>query len=82
MLLREVMTNQEEKEDERHEMNDSSSEEEIDPKEYFDRRRKRAELALSRKYKTIKKAIEDDLFLFQDSIFKIEPLVGEIWPNS
>jgi hypothetical protein len=45
-------------------------------------RGKRAELALTRKYKTIKKAIEDDLFLFQDKIFKIEPLVGEIWPNS
>lgn len=39
-------------------------------------------MAVNRKYKTIKKAIEDDLFLFQDSTFKIEPLVGEIWPNS
>lgn len=63
-------------------MNDSSSEEEVDPREYLERKRKRAELALTRKYKTIKKAIEDDLFLFRDSIFQIQPLMGEIWPNS
>lgn len=30
----------------------------------FQKRQKKAELALARKYKTIRKAIEDDLFLF------------------
>jgi hydrocephalus-inducing protein len=28
---------------------------------------------LERKYKNIRKAIEDDLLLFQDDIFSIEP---------
>jgi hypothetical protein len=42
----------------------------------LERKRKRAELSLARKYQTIRKAIEDDLFLFQDEIFRIEPLVG------
>lgn len=82
MLLREVINSQEQKQEDLQDINDSSSEEEVDPREYLERKRKRAELALTRKYKTIKKAIEDDLFLFQDKIFKIEPLVGEIWPNS
>ena len=30
----------------------------------------------------MRKAIEEDLFLFQDKIFKIEPLSGQVWPNS
>ncbi len=37
---------------------------------------------LARKYKNIRKAIEDDLLLFQDDIFSIEPISGQIWPNS
>ena len=37
---------------------------------------------LSRKYKTILKAIDDDMLLFQDDIFTIEPSFGQIWPNS
>lgn len=37
---------------------------------------------MARKYKTIRKAVEDNLLLFEDNIFRIEPLEGEIWPNS
>ena len=37
---------------------------------------------LSRKYKIIRKAIEEDYLLFEDQIFNIEPLQGQIWPNS
>lgn len=37
---------------------------------------------LQRKYKNIRKAIEDDLLLFQDDIFTVEPQRGQIWPNS
>jgi len=39
-------------------------------------------MLLVRKYKNIRKAIEDDSLLFQDDIFNIEPIRGEIWPNS
>ena len=37
---------------------------------------------LARKYRNIRKAIEDDPLLFQDDIFNIEPQSGQIWPNS
>jgi len=58
MLLREVINNNDnEREFEEENLNDSSSEEETDPRELLDRKRKRAELALARKYKTIRKAI-------------------------
>lgn len=39
-------------------------------------------MQLKRKYKNIRKAIEDDHLLFQDEIFHIEPSSGQIWPNS
>lgn len=80
MLLREMVENQAVDENE-HDFEDSSDDEK-DPKANLLKRQKKAELALARKYRTIRKAIEDDLFLFQDHIFKIEPQVGEIWPNS
>lgn len=46
------------------------------------RKLKKAQLAINREYKIIRKGIEDDLFLFNDRIFSIEPQEGEIWPNS
>ncbi len=67
MLLREVINSSDKNEHEENDMgDDSSSEEEFDHREYLERKRKRAELSLARKYQTIRKAIEDDLFLFQD----------------
>lgn len=53
----------------------------LDTKIAIQKQQKKAELLIKRKYKTIKKAIEDDLLLFQDDIFTIEPLQGIIWPN-
>ena len=37
---------------------------------------------LARRYRNIRKAIDDDPLLFQDEIFNIEPASGQIWPNS
>jgi len=37
------------------------------------KKQKKAELLLTRKYKNIRKAIDDDMLLFQDDIFSIEP---------
>lgn len=55
----------------------SSSEREI-----FLKKRKKAEMLLERKYKTIRKALEEDTFVFEDEIFSIQPIRGSIWPNS
>ena len=46
------------------------------------KRQRKAELLLSMKYKNIEKAIEDEMLLFQDDIFSIEPSLGQIWPHS
>lgn len=46
------------------------------------KKRKKAELILERKYKAIRKEIEEDNLLFEDDIFSIQPLNGSIWPNS
>lgn len=59
-----------------------SSDEEENLNEVQMRKLKKAELAINREYKIIRKGIEDDLFLFNDRIFSIEPQEGEIWPNS
>lgn len=42
----------------------------------------RAIATLARKYQSIRKAVDEDLMLFQDEIFSIEPLQGKIWPNT
>jgi hydrocephalus-inducing protein len=39
-------------------------------------------MLLAMKYKNIEKAIDDEMLLFQDDIFGIEPLQGQIWPKS
>lgn len=51
-----------------------SDEDESDEKLKILKRQKKAELLLSRKYKIIRKAIEEDYLLFEDQIFNIEPL--------
>jgi hypothetical protein len=44
---------------------------------------KRQELAaLVRKYKNLRKAVQEDEMYFADENFQIEPQVGEIWANS
>lgn len=46
------------------------------------KKRRRAELMLERKYKAIRKAVEEDNLTFEDEIFSIQPISGSIWPNS
>jgi hydrocephalus-inducing protein len=82
MLLKEIVSNEVVAEEIEIEDQDDSEEEERDEKALMLKRQKKAELLLSRKYKNIRKAIEDDLLLFQDDIFSIEPQSGQIWPNS
>ena len=59
---------------------DSYDEEELTKKQ--ERAQKKAIATLSRKYQSIRKAVEDDKMLFQDEIFSIEPLEGKLWPNT
>lgn len=82
MLLKEIVNNEAIHEEFEIEDHDDSDEEDKDEKAILLKRQKKAELMLARKYKNIRKAIEDDLLLFQDDIFSIEPQQGQIWPNS
>merc|ERR1711968_90933 len=44
---------------------------------------KRRELAaLVRKYKHLRRAVQEDALLFADENFSIEPISGEVWVNS
>lgn len=82
MLIKELVSNEVMHDEYELDDNEDSEEEERDEKAIVLRKQKKAELMLARKYKNIRKAIEDDLLLFQDDIFSIEPVSGEIWPNS
>lgn len=82
MLLKEIVNNEVIHEEMEIDENDDSDQEERDEKVILMKRQKKTELMLARKYKNIRKAIEDDLLLFQDEIFSIEPQTGSIWPNS
>ena len=62
--------------------NESENLEEIDEKELLLKKRKKAEMLLDRKYKAIRKALEDDTLIFEDDIFSIKPIKGSIWPKS
>ena len=65
--------------------NDSNDEEmfeELDEKELLLKKRKKAEMLLDRKYKAIRKAVEEEVLIFEDDIFTITPTRGSIWPNS
>lgn len=64
MLLKEIVNNEAIGEDFEIENNDDSDEEDRDEKAVLQKRQKKAELMLARKYKDIRKAIEDDLLLF------------------
>lgn len=81
MLLKE-MANEFAADDYDFEEEEESDDEDKDEKTLILKRQKKAEMMLTRKYKNIRKAIEDDLLLFQDDIFTIEPTKGTIWPNS
>ncbi|EGR28756.1 hypothetical protein IMG5_169530, partial [Ichthyophthirius multifiliis] len=86
MLLKEIVNNEVNNGDYEVENNINSEEEDDeedrDEKAIIQKRQKKAELTLARKYRDIRKAIEDDLLLFQDDIFSIEPIQGQIWANS
>ena len=59
---------------------DSYDEDELNKKQ--ERAQQKAIATLARKYQSIRKAVEEDMMLFQDEIFSIEPLQGKIWPNT
>ena len=59
---------------------DSYDEDELNKKQ--ERAQQKAIATLARKYQSIRKAVDEDLMLFQDEIFSIEPLQGKIWPNT
>jgi len=59
---------------------DSYDEDELNKKQ--ERAQQKAIATLARKFQSIRKAVDEDLMLFQDEIFQIEPLQGKIWPNT
>jgi hydrocephalus-inducing protein len=59
---------------------DSYDEDELNKKQ--ERAQTKAITTLARKYQSIRKAVEEDLMLFQDEIFTIEPLQGKLWPGT
>jgi len=63
MLLKEIVNNEVVREDYDIDEEDSD-EEERDEKTFLLKRQRKAELLLARKYKNIRKAIEDDMLLF------------------
>ena len=82
MLLKEIVNNEKVEEEHEFENEGDSEEEQQDEKTIIEKISKKADLVLTRKYKDIRKAIEDDQLLFQDEIFSIQPIQGSIWPNS
>ena len=78
MILEE--SNLEESIDEPLDSDDSYDEEELNKKQ--ERAQTKAIATLARKYQSIRKAVDEDLMLFQDEIFNIEPLQGKLWPNT
>jgi len=64
MLLKEIVNNEVIHEEMEIDENDDSDQEERDEKVILMKRQKKTELMLARKYKNIRKAIEDDLLLF------------------
>jgi hydrocephalus-inducing protein len=68
MMLKEVVQNEVVNEMSFDDFEDSDDDER-DEKTIMQKRQKKAELQLARKYKNIRKAIDDDMLLFQDDIF-------------
>ena len=73
MLLKEIVSNEVVREEIDIDDQDDSDDEEKDEKFLLLKKQKKAELMLARKYKNVWKAIDDDMLLFQDDIFKVEP---------
>ncbi|EGR30730.1 hypothetical protein IMG5_124970 [Ichthyophthirius multifiliis] len=84
MLLKEIVNNEKIQDEEMEFMDNEgdSEDDQEDEKTIIEKIQKKANLMLTRKYKDIHKAIDDDLLLFQDDIFSIQPISGSIWPNS
>ena len=82
MLLKEIVSNEVIREEMDIDEQDESDDEEKDEKLQAQKRQKKAEMLLAMKYKNIEKAIDDEMLLFRDDIFGIEPLQGQIWPKS
>lgn len=69
-------------EEEVESLDSDDSYDDLETKNLKERKLQIALSTLERKYQNIRKAVEDDLMLFQDDIFRIEPQKGKIWPNS
>jgi hydrocephalus-inducing protein len=78
--MEESQTTHEDSADESLNSDDSYDEDEL--KKKHQRTHLKALSTLSRKYQSIKKAVDEDPMLFQDEIFSIEPLQGKLWPNT
>ena len=50
--------------------------------DYVEKKKKNAEALIKRKYRILKKEIEEDRLIYDDNIFSIQPQTGSIWPNS
>lgn len=68
--------------DEENSLDSDDSYNNIELEQRRQRKKEKVMAALSRKYTSIKKAVDEDKMLFQDEIFQIEPLEGKIWPNT
>ena len=51
-------------------------------KDFVDKKKKSAEGLIKRKYKILRKEIQEDRLIYDDIIFTIQPQTGSIWPNS
>ena len=49
---------------------------------FVEKKKRNAEALVKRKYKILRKEIEEDRLIYDDNIFSIQPQTGSIWPNS
>ena len=49
---------------------------------FVERKKKSAEAIVMRKYKILRKEVEDDQLIYDNEIFSIQPETGSIWPKS
>ena len=70
MLLKEAILQEPDEGHMSEPQSDTSDDEENDERTKVLKRQKKAELLLSRKYRIIRKAISDDLLLYEDDTFK------------
>ena len=50
--------------------------------DYVEKKKRNAEALIKRKYKILRKEIQEDRLIYDDNIFSIQPQTGSIWPNS